>query len=94
MGLDRTRSVSGTFFRRTQRKLCSWLAHKLTMICVPGKASQAGSKKFQEAQALLLSMRGKLTVNTSNDGSTNFGNETDASRRTRSNISHLIKTFL
>ena len=61
---------------------------------MPGKASQAGSKKFQEAQALLLSMRGKLTVKTSNDGSMNFGNETDASRRTRSSISYMIKSFL
>ena len=60
---------------------------------VIGLASRAGTKKFQEAQALLLSMRGKFIEHDSCSSSLNMDNQTDTSRRTRSSFLFLL-TFL
>ena len=76
-GLERTKSVSGTFFRRTQRKFLRFL-FSFELFSCPGLASRAGSRRFQEAQSMLLSMKGRI-ADTMSFGSTE--NQTDSSSR-------------
>ena len=80
-GLDRTKSVSGTFFRRTQRTAQRTFISSLGYL-FSGRASRAGSKKFQEAQSILLSMKGKI-AETMSFGSMENQTTEASSRRVR-----------